>query len=114
MYKECDVGSVSVTAGSGVSGVRVSLSYGPRPAVDLVFSRVSHLALDQSDYFPAIIFEITAFSLPQYGPWPAEARHLLHHHDNNAEQAWVILEGTIRIEVLAEELVIVPAISRAE
>ena len=37
-----------------------------------------------------------------------EARYLLHHRDDNAELEWVILDGAIRIEVLAEELVVAP------
>lgn len=113
MRKDCEVASFSVTTESGMSGMRVSLVHGPNPVADLVFSRVSQVAIDQSDDVPALIVEITARTLPQYGPWPPEAQHLLHHHDNVAELTWVILEGSIRIEVLAEELVIESATCRA-
>jgi mannose-6-phosphate isomerase-like protein (cupin superfamily) len=40
--------------------------------------------------------------LPQYGPWPAEAHHLLHHHDNQAALHWLAITGTGQVEILAE------------
>jgi len=41
------------------------------------------------------------------------SRHLLHHHDNNAELTCVNLDGAVRIEALAEELVVETATGRA-
>jgi hypothetical protein len=114
VYKDCGMGTVSVTAGSGVSRVCVPLLHGPNPAADLVFNGVAHFAIDYSGFPADLVFEITARALPRYGPWPPEARHLLHHHDNNAELTWVILDGTTRIEVLAELFVVETACGAAK
>ncbi|WP_324789880.1 hypothetical protein [Streptomyces sp. H51] len=46
--------------------------------------------------------EITVRELPQHGPWPAEAHHLVHHHDNRRALQWLTIIGPSEVEILAE------------
>ncbi|MEU4095586.1 hypothetical protein [Streptomyces sp. NPDC026673] len=50
------------------------------------------------------VAEVVVRKLPQYGPWPAEARHLLHHHSNRSVLQWLTITGpSEEVEILAEE-----------
>jgi hypothetical protein len=46
--------------------------------------------------------EVVVRELPQHGPWPAEAHHLLHHHDNRCALQWLTIMGPSEVEILAE------------
>ncbi|MFJ9712006.1 hypothetical protein [Streptomyces sp. NPDC101234] len=42
--------------------------------------------------------------LPQDGPWPVDAYHLLHHHNNRSVLQWLTVTGPSEVEIVAEEL----------
>ncbi|MFE1316804.1 hypothetical protein [Kitasatospora phosalacinea] len=48
--------------------------------------------------------EVLVRELPQYGPWPEEARHLLAHHDNHCALWWLTVTGPSTVEILAERI----------
>lgn len=104
MYEGCNVGSVSASAERGFSRVRVALCRGSETVVVLEFAQVVHFVMDGPDDGLFLADAITSRVLPRDGVWPAEAGHLIHHHDNVAEQVWVLLDGPTRIEVLAGSL----------
>jgi hypothetical protein len=50
------------------------------------------------------IDEISVRRLPGTGAWPAEAHHLLQHHNNKTDLVWITLTGPTQIEIVARTL----------
>lgn len=73
-------------------------------SVTLSLARIAHARVDIGDPEGDFVDEVVVRELPQDGPWPAEARHLLHHHDNNAVLHWLTVTGPSEVEILAEVL----------
>lgn len=70
--------------GGGTASVR--LVRGEVDGVVLELSHVVHACMDGTGDRDEFVDEITVWDLPQTGPWPAPARHLLHHHNNETSQ----------------------------
>lgn len=66
------------------------------------FSDVTHLRVEET----GLILEASLRLLPQNGPWPEEARHLLHLHNNAAELVWLKLGGPAELEIVAHSLAV--------
>ncbi|MFD3467978.1 hypothetical protein ACFWWM_16695 [Streptomyces sp. NPDC058682] len=65
---------------------------------------IVHARTDLADPDGGFVAEVAVRELPQHGPWPAEARHLLHHHDNRCVLHWLTISGpSEEVEILAEE-----------
>lgn len=73
-------------------------------SVTLRFARIWHARVDVGIVEGDFVGEVVVRELPQYGPWPTEAHHLLHHHDNRAVLYWLTINGTGSVEVLAEAI----------
>lgn len=71
-------------------------------SVTLRLARIWHARVDVGCPEGDFVGEVIVRELPQYGPWPAEAHHLLHHHDNRAVLHWLTVTGTGSVEILAE------------
>lgn len=80
--------SVKLTSASGSTTLRLS--------------GVVHARIDISDPEGDFVDEVVVIELPQYGPWPAEAAHLHHHHNNRVRQYWLRVAGPSDIEFVAE------------
>ncbi|MET3985367.1 hypothetical protein [Streptomyces sp. PvR034] len=66
---------------------------------------IVHARADLGDPDGSFVDEILVQELPQYGPWPDQARHLLQHHLNRCPLQWLTIIGPSEsIEILAEEL----------
>ncbi|MFD7257980.1 hypothetical protein [Streptomyces sp. NPDC059874] len=65
---------------------------------------IVHARADLADPDGGFVAEVVVRELPQHGPWPAEARHLLHHHENRRVLQWLTVTGpSENVEILAEE-----------
>ncbi|MFD7913540.1 hypothetical protein ACFV30_22895 [Streptomyces sp. NPDC059752] len=65
---------------------------------------IVHARTDLGDPDGGFVAEVLVRELPQHGPWPPEARHLLHHHANRGVLHWLTLTGpSEEVEILAEE-----------
>ncbi|WP_034087301.1 hypothetical protein [Streptacidiphilus albus] len=64
---------------------------------------VLHARADFSGPDCDFVDEVVVRELPQHGPWPAEARHLLQHHNNRCVLQWLTIIGPSEVEILAEE-----------
>ncbi|MFG2697673.1 hypothetical protein [Kitasatospora sp. NPDC048407] len=65
---------------------------------------IVHARADLGDPDGGLVDEVLVRELPQYGPWPPEARHLLHHHNNRCALQWLTITGpSEEVEILAEE-----------
>ncbi|GAA3003442.1 hypothetical protein GCM10010519_39390 [Streptomyces lactacystinicus] len=66
---------------------------------------IVHARADLGDPDGGFVDEVLVRELPQHGPWPPEARHLLHHHANRRVLHWLTITGPGKeVEILAEEL----------
>ncbi|MFC4034473.1 hypothetical protein ACFO3J_23780 [Streptomyces polygonati] len=92
----------------------IELADGPATPVVLEFLQVVRVVLDDYGDWAGSVDEIEVRELPRSGPWPAAARHLLHHHNNESALLWVRLIGPTDIEIAARELVARPAPERIE
>ncbi|MYW00530.1 hypothetical protein [Streptomyces sp. SID3343] len=96
---------ISVAAGDGGSTVSVSLTHGDRVVLEL--SHVVHVKMDSCGDWDEFVDRIVVRELPRTGPWPTEARHLLHHnHNNDCIMVWVRLIGPSEIEILGRVLTV--------
>lgn len=96
--------SVSTEAtNTGSFVARIGMRTPDGTEVTLVLSDVARLCIDGGDLHN-FVGDIVVCWLPRFGPWPAEARHLLGHHDNCTELTWLRLDGPTEIEVLAADL----------
>ncbi|MET8539996.1 hypothetical protein ABZW03_04970 [Kitasatospora sp. NPDC004799] len=67
---------------------------------------IVHARADLGDPDGGFVAEVLVRELPQYGPWPPEARHLLSHHDNRRSLQWLTIIGpNEEVEILAAELI---------
>ncbi|GAA3018059.1 hypothetical protein GCM10020229_31670 [Kitasatospora albolonga] len=64
---------------------------------------VLHARADFSGPDCDFVDEVVVRELPRQGPWPAEARHLLQHHNNRCALQWLTITGPSEVEILAEE-----------
>ncbi len=112
-YHGCFLRSVSTSLeANGDARVLISLAEGPDTVVVLELLRVVRLSMDDGfGDWAGFVDDIKVSELPCRGPWPREARHLLHHHNNESAMLWVRLIGPTEIEILARELVVHPRMS---
>ncbi|MFD7642097.1 hypothetical protein ACFV4P_15715 [Kitasatospora sp. NPDC059795] len=73
-------------------------------AVTLRLVGIVHIRAELFDPEFALVDEVVVRELPRWGPWPAEARHLLDHHNNRCALHWLTVVGPNEVEVLAEDL----------
>jgi hypothetical protein len=64
---------------------------------------IVHARVDIVDPDGDFVDEVIVRELPQYGPWPDEARHLLQHHTNRCALQWLTIIGPSEVEIVAEE-----------
>jgi hypothetical protein len=83
--------------------VRIDIVRGDGLQAVVTLSEVAHLRIDGPVEF---IDEIEVRRLPRFGPWPAEAGHLLAHHGNASEMVWIRLGGPMEIEILACDMAV--------
>ena len=83
--------------------VRIGIRTSNETEVTLILSDVTRLCIEGADLHD-FVGEVVVRRLPRFGPWPAEARHLLGHHLNVTEVTWLRLDGPTPIEVLAADL----------
>ena len=93
--------TASDDAGSGSCRKSCRAELGGREG-DAPPARIWHARVDVGIVEGDFVGEVVVRELPQYGPWPAEAHHLLHHHDNRAVLYWLTITGTGPVEILAE------------
>lgn len=98
---------VAVIAGLGGSSAQVTLeASGGRGSVVLAVEGLRYLQLDGAAWGD-MVDELLALELPQYGSWPEQARHLLHHHNNREPLIWLRLDGPSPIEMLGSNLTVI-------
>ncbi|MEV7597248.1 hypothetical protein AB0O91_07615 [Kitasatospora sp. NPDC089797] len=73
-------------------------------SVTLRLTGIAHARADLSDPAGDVVDEIAVRELPLNGPWPVEARHLLHHHNNCSVLQWLTITGPSEVEIVAEAL----------
>lgn len=71
-------------------------------STEIRLSRIVHARVDVSDPEGDLVDEVVVRELPKDGPWPAEAQHLLQHHNNRSTLYWLTLVGPSEVEVVAE------------
>lgn len=99
-----DLGSIATDLTTdGTWDVRIGIDRGGIRQALIVLCDVTHFRFDGPVDF---IDEIVVHRLPPTGVWPAQARHLLAHHDNTSEKVWVRLSGPMVIEVLASRITV--------
>lgn len=97
---------VAVIAGLEGSSAQVTLeASGGRGSVVLAVAGLCYLQLDGAARGD-MVDELLALELPQYGPWPDQTRHLLHHHNNRRPLIWLRLDGPGPIGMLGSDLTV--------
>jgi hypothetical protein len=86
----------------GELAVSIGLYMEQGPDIVLVLSGVTRLHIDGD--LDSWVDELVVSRLPQFGPWPEEARPILMHHVNQSEVVWLRFIGPREIEVVAREL----------
>ena len=88
------------------STVAIALTRGVGEHAVLTLTHVLHLTMDSPGDWNDFTDEISVRRLPRTGSWPPEARHLLHHHNNDSDLLWIRLIGPTRIEIVARTLAV--------
>jgi hypothetical protein len=107
-YRGCFLGSISTEAQAYENAsVRIELTDGPYTVAVLEFRHVARMVMDEcgSDWC-GFFDDFHVLELPRVGPWPDEARGLLHHDNNESALLWVRMTGPVEIEILARDLVV--------
>ncbi|MFE7528950.1 hypothetical protein ACFU7Y_25020 [Kitasatospora sp. NPDC057542] len=73
-------------------------------SVTLRLAGIVHVRADIGDPDGDFVDEVIVRELPQFGPWPVEAHHLLHHHNNRSVLYWLTITGPSGVEFVAEKL----------
>ncbi len=108
-YRGCFLGSVSMHATAYEdAGMSIELTDGPNAVVVLEFKHVVRIAMDDYGDWCGFFDDFEVRELPRDGPWPNEAKHLLHHHNNESAMLWVRLIGPTEIDIVARELIVKP------
>jgi hypothetical protein len=72
--------------------------------VTIRLAGIVHATIDIGDPGGDFVDEVVVRQLPQDGPWPVEAHHLLRHHNSRSPLHWLTITGPSEVEILAEAL----------
>ncbi|MER5649221.1 hypothetical protein [Streptosporangium sp. NPDC002524] len=103
-YRGYFLDSVVVHAGSAASTATIGLTSGADDSAIIELFGVVHVTMDSPDAGGDLIDEAVVRDLPRTGAWPAEARHLLHLHNNDSELVWLKVIGPRKVEMVARRL----------
>src|SRR5690348_3070167 len=96
---------IAITATSGASRVRITLvAAGGVDRVALLIEDVTHISMGTSQSWDDFVEAFMLLQLSQYGPWPEQVHHLLHHHNNRSALTWLRMDGPSPIEILGAQL----------
>ncbi|WP_214110475.1 hypothetical protein [Acrocarpospora catenulata] len=104
--------SVVVDAGPSTNTAKITLTSGAEDVVLVELSHVVQMAMDGPVEGDDLVDEIIVCELPKTGPWPADAHHLLHHHNNEADLLWLKIIGPREIGVVARTIKVGPTSTR--
>ncbi|WP_380286455.1 hypothetical protein [Kitasatospora purpeofusca] len=72
-------------------------------SVTLRLARIVHARTDFGSPDSDFVDQVAVRELPQDGPWPVEAHHLLRHHNNRSVLKWLTITGPSEVEIVAED-----------
>lgn len=72
-------------------------------SVTLRLAGIVHARTDFGSLDGDFVDHVVVRELPQDGPWPAKAHHLLHHHNNRSVLQWLTITGPGEVEIVAEK-----------
>ncbi len=71
--------------------------------VTLRLAGIVHTRTDIGSPDGDFVDQVVVRELPVDGPWPVEAHHLLHHHNNRSVLHWLTITGPSEVEIVAEK-----------
>jgi hypothetical protein len=103
-YRGYFLDSVAVHVDCAAGTARINLTDGADATAVIELFGVVHVTMNRPDVGGDFIDEAVVSDRPRTGAWPADARHLLHLHNNDSELVWLKVIGPQEIEVVARRL----------